>query len=80
MLILRYASKKQLKEKVGTDSALRYDETSFFGAEYPSNGTGVVTGSNRPSITRIKNPKTGKLAGEFYASVTLKNHKIVKVS
>ena len=79
MIILYYASKKQLKELVGTGAALLYRETAMLRAEYPENGTGRVTGCNRPSITGIKNPKTGRLAGEFIATVTLEDYEIVKV-
>lgn len=68
MLIFNYKSKKEMKTFIG--QPLKYTETSRFGAEYKSNG--VVTGSNRPSITGIGNR-------EFYAKVTMKNGLIEKV-
>lgn len=69
MLILLYKSKKELKECIG--QALKYRETSMFGPEYRSNG--VLTGSNRPSITGIK-------GREFFAQVTIVDNVITKVS
>jgi hypothetical protein len=42
MLQFNYATKKELKEKIGTE--LSYTETSFFGEEYKENGT--LTGCN----------------------------------
>ena len=69
MLILNYTSKKVLKENIG--KALNYTETSAFGPEYQADGT--FCGSNRPSITGIK----GK---EFFASVTMKDGLIFKVT
>ena len=42
MLQFNYETKKQLKEKIGTE--LSYTETSFFGEEYKS--TGTLTGCN----------------------------------
>lgn len=71
MLIVYYKSKKALKESVG--KPLRYAETSMFGDEYPANGTGKVTGSNRPPITQ-------QGTREFYASITLEGGLIKKVS
>jgi len=68
MMILNYSSKKELKNNIGKN--LNYTETSFFGAEYKSNGSFV--GSNRPTITGIK----GK---EFFAKVTMKNNLISEV-
>lgn len=69
MLILLYKSKKELKEQIG--KPLRFRETSVFGPEYKRDG--VVTGSNRPSITGIK-------GREFFANVTMKNGLIEKVN
>jgi hypothetical protein len=69
MLIFLYKSKKELKESIG--QTLKYRETSIFGPEYRSNG--VLTGSNRPSITGIK-------GREFYAQVTIVDNVITKVS
>ena len=68
MMIFNYESKKVLKENVG--ERLKYTETSFFGEEYKSNG--VLTGSNRPSITGIK-------GREFFANVTMEDDLIGKV-
>ena len=68
MIILNYASKKQLKENIGKN--LNYTETSLFGNEYVSNG--YITGSNRPQITGIK-------GREFFASVTMENNLIKSV-
>jgi hypothetical protein len=68
MIIFNYPSKKVLKENVGEQ--LNYIETSLFGAEYVSNGT--LVGANRPHITG-----QGR---EFFASVLMKDNKIVKVS
>ena len=68
MLVLNYASKKELKENIG--KPLKYIETSIFGNEYTENG--ILTGSNRPHITGYKR--------EFYANVTIKNDLIEKVS
>lgn len=95
MIILRYESKKQLIEKVNAAKQengkglsrfdLRYSETSIFGDEVSNNCK--VSGSNRPSQTRImvtKFSKTGKmtrkLATEFYASLEIKDGYVVKVS
>jgi hypothetical protein len=61
-----YKSKKDLKAAVG--QPLRYEETSFFGAEYKADGTFCVVGpcahTNR----------------KFYASVTMVNGLIARVS
>lgn len=69
MLIALYPSKKDLKAAVGED--LKFQETSFHGPEFKSDGTFPV--SNRPSITGIK-------GREFFAEVTMKGGKIAKVS
>lgn len=69
MMILNYANKKDLVAAVGT--SLKYTETSMFGAEYKA--TGSFTGCNRPSITKVK-------GREFFATVTMENGKIAKVS
>jgi len=68
MLILKYKSKKELKEKIG--QPLRYEETSMFGPEFKSDGK--FCGSNRPQITGIK-------GREFFAEVTMKDGLIAKV-
>lgn len=68
MLIVNYASKKELKANIG--KPLKYTETSVFGPEYKS--TGSFTGSNRPSITGIK-------GREFFAVIHMKDDIIVKV-
>ena len=91
MIILQYESKKQLKEIVQSAIAengkgleifrLEYIETSFFGEEVKD--TCTITGSNRPSITRImttNKKRVRKLATEFFASLTIKNGYIVKVT
>lgn len=61
MLIFVYSSKKELKASIG--KPLNYMETSMFGPEYKENG--VLTGANRPHITR-----QGR---EFFANVTIEN-------
>lgn len=66
-LIVRYPSKKELKEKVG--EPLRYTETSMFGPEYRADG--VLTVCNRPHITGM--------GREFFANVTMENGLIKKV-
>ena len=68
MLILRYVTKKKLKEMIGTP--LRYQETSIFGPEYTDNG--IITGSNRPSITGIG-------TREYFARVHITDGLISKV-
>lgn len=68
MMILHYASKKELKEQVG--KPLDYSETSAFGAEYKADGQFV--GAGRPSVTGM-----GKL--EFFAQITMENGLIKKV-
>jgi len=65
MMAALYKSKKLLKESIGKD--LRYEETSFFGAEYRENGTFCVVG---PSAYQRK----------WYARVTMRDGKIAKVS
>lgn len=67
MLVFNYESKKALKESIG--KPLRYIETSIFGAEYRDNG--VLTGANRPHITR-----KGR---EFFANVTMQDGLIKSV-
>lgn len=67
MMILNYETKKELKENIGKE--LDYTETSMFDAEYKSNGS--FAGCNRPHITGYKR--------EFFAEVTMKDDKIVKV-
>ena len=61
MMIFLYPSTKELKANIG--KPLRYQETSFFGEEYLSNG--VIVGANRPHITGI--------GREFFAQVTMEN-------
>jgi hypothetical protein len=67
-MVVRYASKKLLKENVG--QRLNYIETSFFGPEYKETGKLVV--ANRPHITGI--------GREFFAEVTMENGLIAKVT
>ena len=69
MMLFNYKSKKEMQENIGNH--LDYTETSIFGEEYKSNGT--FCGSNRPHITGIQ-------GREFFANVTIKNDKIVRVS
>lgn len=78
MINLLYASKKILKDSIGKE--LKFQETSFFGAEYPENGTGEITGAHRPHLGKIINPKTGKAGREFFATITLEDHEITKVT
>ena len=68
MMILRYPTKKELKNSIGKE--LQYQETSWFGNEYVSTGTFV--GSNRPSLT-------GYGKREIFASLTMKDDLIVMV-
>lgn len=68
MLVLDYASKKEMKEQVG--EPLRYMETSMFGPEYKADGT--FCGCNRPHITGHKR--------EFFAEVTMKDGRIFKIN
>lgn len=65
MLAANYKTKKLLKESIG--KSLRYQETSLFGAEYSPNGKFCVVG---PSPYDRK----------WYATVTMKDGKIFKVS
>tara|TARA_R110002110_G_scaffold286568_1_gene500821 strand:+ start:463 stop:669 length:207 start_codon:yes stop_codon:yes gene_type:complete len=67
MMLLNYVSKKQLKGAVG--ERLSYIETSLFGDEYKS--TGSFMGARRPHLQG-----GGR---EFFAKVTMKDDKIVKV-
>ena len=65
MLAAYYPSKKALKEAKG--QSLHYGETSMFGPEYKADGTFCVVG---PSEHERK----------WFASVTMKDGKIAKVS
>lgn len=65
MLAANYTTKKALKESIG--NALRYTETSVFGGEYKPTGTLYVVGPS-PYVRK------------WYASVTMADGKIVKVS
>ena len=67
MIIFNYKSKKVLKENIG--QPLNYIETSMFGNEYIPNG--MLVGANRPHITGI--------GREFFAQVSMKDGKILKV-
>ena len=60
-----YPTKKALKAAVG--DALRFEETSLFGAEYKSTGTFCVVG---PSEFERK----------WFAKVTMEDNQIVKVT
>ena len=68
MLVLKYKSKKLLKESIGYP--LKYIETSVFGNEFIENGD--IVGANRPHITGI--------GREFFAKVTMQDGIIAKVS
>jgi len=70
MMILKYPTKKALKECIG--QKLKYAETSMFGPEYKENGT--FAGCNRPYH------KDGCGKREFFAQVTMKDGLIHKVS
>ena len=65
MMAANYKTKKDLKAAVG--QPLRYEETSFFGPEYKTDGTFCVVG---PSPTQRK----------WFASVTMVGGLISKVS
>ena len=65
MLAALYMTKKQLKESVG--ESLNYQETSMMGAEFKRDGTFAVVG---PSPYHRK----------WYATVTMKNGRIEKVT
>jgi hypothetical protein len=65
MLVVNYKTKKSLKESLGKD--LLHTETSLFGKEFKANGTFCVVG---PSAYVRK----------WYAEVTMKDGKIVKVT
>jgi hypothetical protein len=67
MIIFNYPSKKVLKENIG--QPLQYIETSVFGPEYKADG--LLTGANRPHITR-----KGR---EFFANVMMENGLIKSV-
>jgi hypothetical protein len=64
MLVAKYKTKKALKGSVG--ETLKYEETSFFGPEYKSNGTFSVVGP-------------GAYERKWFAQVTMTNDKISKV-
>jgi len=64
-MVACYPTKKKLKEAIG--EGLLYSETSLFGAQYTPNGQFAVVG---PSEYNRK----------FFASVTMKDGKIAKVS
>ena len=65
MIGLDYNTKKELKASIG--QSLSYVETSMFGNEYVSNGK--LTGVGPSPYNR-----------KWYATVTIENDKIVKVS
>ena len=67
MLIFNYPTKKGMREHIG--QRLDYIETSLFGSEYRSDGQ--LVGCNRPHITGHKR--------EFFAQVTMRDGRIVKV-
>tara|TARA_R110002124_G_scaffold182184_1_gene349643 strand:+ start:199 stop:396 length:198 start_codon:yes stop_codon:yes gene_type:complete len=65
MIGLNYKTKKELKASIG--QSLSYEETTMFGVEYVSNGK--LTGVGPSPYIR-----------KWYATVTLEDDKIVKVS
>ena len=65
MLVACYKTKKLLKEHIG--QRLTYQETSCFGGEYTHNGVLTVVGP-------------GAYERKWYAEVTMKDHKIERVS
>lgn len=67
-LVVKYPSKKVLKEEVG--KPLKYIETSLFGPEYRPDG--MLTVCNRPHITHM--------GREFFAQVYMVNGLIQKVT
>lgn len=67
-ILALYPTKKDLKAAVGQH--LKYEETSFFGAEYKSDGSFTVAG--RPHLSSI-------CKREFFAKVTMENDVIKKV-
>ena len=69
IIVTGYTSKKELKASVG--KPLCYEETSFFGPEYKSDGTFAV--AHRPSISKVP-------GREFFAEVTMAADIIVKVT
>tara|TARA_R110002110_G_scaffold133561_2_gene315997 strand:+ start:225 stop:434 length:210 start_codon:yes stop_codon:yes gene_type:complete len=66
-MLVHYKTKKLLKSSIG--QRLVFTETSIFGKEYKPNG--VITVAHRPHLTG-----SGR---EFFARVTMKDDKIVKV-
>jgi hypothetical protein len=66
MLVAKYKTKKDLKNSVGT--RFRYEETSMFGNEFPSNGTGKVV---------VVGP--GAYDRKWYAEVWVENFNVTKV-
>ncbi len=65
MLVATYKTKKLLKESIG--QSLKYQETSLFNYEYRSNGKFCVVGP-------------GAYERKWYATVTMKDDKILKVN
>lgn len=62
-----YPTKEALKESIGQQ--LEYRETSWFGAEYPVSGDGKFCVVGPDEHQR-----------EWFAEVTMRNHRIEKVS
>ena len=67
-LVVKYPSKKVLKEEVG--KPLKYMETSLFGPEYRPDG--MLTVANRPHLTHM--------GREFFANVYMEDGLIKKVT
>lgn len=70
LLVIGYASKKKLKESIG--SPLVYRETSVHGPEYKDNG--LLTVAHRPALGYLREGR------EFFANVTMKDGLIEKVA
>lgn len=69
MMLVPYESRKAMKLCIG--QALRFTETSMFGAEYKTNGSFCV--AHRPAVSR------GDGGREFFAQVTMREGLIEKI-
>jgi hypothetical protein len=67
MMGLRFATKKAIKEAIGTDISGKFQETSIFGAEFNGDGEYTVVG---PDAYNKRN---------WYATVTIQNGVLIKV-
>ena len=68
MIIVKYPSKKKLKENIG--KPLKYIETSLYEDEYTENGN--LTVANRPLITNM--------GREWFGNIVMENGLIKKVT